>query len=259
MDDIHSGNDNEYEKEFAAGRNAVSEALNAGAEINTVFVAEGAAGGTMSKIISQAKERGIPVKTVDARKLDRMCPGANNQGVIASLANGRWSEVSDIFDLAEKRSEPPFIVICDEIEDPHNLGAVIRSAEAAGAHGVIVPKRRSAALSFAVSKTSAGAVEYIPVARVTNLSSCIEDLKKKGLWIYGADMNGQDYKKTDLKGPIALVIGSEGSGISRLVSEKCDMMVSIPMKGSVNSLNASVAAGILMFEISYQRSSSEVL
>ena len=188
-----------------------------------------------------------------------MCPGANNQGVIASLANGRWSEVSDIFDLAEKRSEPPFIVICDEIEDPHNLGAVIRSAEAAGAHGVIVPKRRSAALSFAVSKTSAGAVEYIPVARVTNLSSCIEDLKKKGLWIYGADMNGQDYKKTDLKGPIALVIGSEGSGISRLVSEKCDMMVSIPMKGSVNSLNASVAAGILMFEISYQRSSSEVL
>ena len=182
-----------------------------------------------------------------------MCGGANHQGVAAFVAVHEYSSVDDILAFAEEKGEAPFIVICDEIEDPHNLGAIIRTAECAGVHGIIIPKRRSAALNFTVGKTSAGALEYMRVARVSNLVSTIEDLKQRGVWVYGADMNGESYKKIDFSGATALVIGNEGKGLGKLVREKCDVIVSLPMKGNINSLNASVAAGILMYEISSKR------
>ena len=199
------------------------------------------------------KNAGIPIKEVDRKKLDFMCGHANHQGIVAVGAIKAYSTVEDIFKTAEERGEPPFVIVCDEIEDPHNLGAINRTAEAAGAHGVIVPKRRSASLSFTVSKTSAGAVEFMHVARVTNLPQTIDELKEKGLWVYCADMDGETFYNANLKGAIALVIGSEGKGVGRLVKEKCDVVLSMPMKGKINSLNASVAAGILMYEISKQR------
>ena len=182
-----------------------------------------------------------------------MCGGSSHQGVAAYAAAHEYADVDDIFAAAEAKGEKPFIIVCDEVEDPHNLGAIIRSADAAGAHGVIIPKRRNATLSYVVGKTSAGAVEYVPVARVPNLPSLLDELKERGVWIYGADMNGQSWCETDFTGGVALVIGSEGKGLGRLVKEKCDFIVSLPMKGRVNSLNASVAAGILMFEVSRQR------
>lgn len=235
------------------GRNSVSEALRSGRAVDTLLVARGERSGSVSKLIAIARDKGVVVKEVDPKKLDFMCAHGNHQGVIAQCAVKEYSDVEDIFALAAERGEPPFIIVCDEIEDPHNFGAIIRTAEAAGAHGIIVPKRRSAPLSFAVGKASAGAVEYLPVARVGNLVSAIEELKERGVWIYCADMDGEPYYKTDLRGPIALVVGSEGSGVGRLVKEKCDFCLSLPMKGQINSLNASVAAGIIMYEISRQR------
>lgn len=206
------------------------------------------------KIAAECRELGIVVKQVDSKKLDLICSGAVHQGVIAYAASHEYAQVEDIFSLAETRNEAPFFVVCDEIEDPHNLGAILRSAEAAGVHGIIIPKRRSVSLNFTVAKASAGAIEHVPVARVSNLAAAIDDLKKRGVWVYGADMNGSSYDKQDFSGAVALVIGSEGKGIGRLIREKCDFIVSIPMRGNLNSLNASVAAGILMFEISRQRS-----
>lgn len=241
------------EKDIIFGRNSVSEAIKAGRPLDSILVARGERGGSVPRILAEAKEADIPVKEVDRKKLDFMCGHANHQGIIAVGAVKAYSSIDDIFSVAEERGEPPFIIVCDEIEDPHNLGAIIRTAEAAGAHGVIVPKRRSAPLSFAVSKTSAGAVEFMNVARVTNIPQTIDELKARGVWVYCADMDGETFYNANLKGSVALVIGSEGKGVGRLVKEKCDVVLSMPMKGKINSLNASVAAGILMYEISKQR------
>ena len=210
--------------------------------------------GSVSSILRMAKQAGIPVKEVDSRKLDGMCGGENHQGIIAMAAVHAFSEVEDIFALAESRNEPPFILVCDEIADPHNLGAIIRTAECAGAHGVVIPKRRSAGLTSIVAKTSAGAVSYVPVARVPNIPALLEQLQKEGVWVFGTAAEGtSDLYSADLKGPAAIVIGSEGDGMTRLVREKCDFLVSIPMKGKISSLNASAAAAILLYEAVRQR------
>jgi 23S rRNA (guanosine2251-2'-O)-methyltransferase len=235
------------------GRNAVAETLRSGRAVDSILVARGERSGTLGKIIGECRERGIVVKEGDSRKLDFLCGHSNHQGIIAFTAVHEYSSVEDILALAQSRDEKPFVIICDELEDPHNLGAVLRTAEAAGAHGVIVPKRRSASLSYAVGKASAGALEYVPVARVTNIVATIAELKEKGLWIFGAETGGANWCEQDYTGAIAMVIGSEGQGLGRLVKENCDYLVSLPMKGKINSLNASVAAGILMFEAARQR------
>lgn len=231
------------------GRNPVSEAIRSGRAIDSILVAKGAKTGAIVGILAKAKERKIHIKEVDPKKLDYLCPGVSHQGIAAMAAVCEYKELDDIFALAQERGEAPFIIILDEIEDPHNLGAIIRTAECAGAHGIIIPTRRSAGLGFTVGKASAGAVEYVPVVRVPNIPSVIDTLKDKGLWVFGADMNGEDYRRCDFKGAVALVIGNEGKGIGRLVREKCDVIVSLPMKGRINSLNASVAAGILMYRV----------
>lgn len=239
--------------DIIAGRNPVSEALRSGRTIESVLVARGELSGSIKVIVAKAKEKHIPIKEVDQKKLDFLCSGATHQGIVAIAAIKEYSTVDDIFKLAESRNEKPFIIILDEIEDPHNLGAIIRTAECAGAHGIIIPKRRAVGLSYAVGKASAGAYEYMPVARVTNIPNVIDELKSRGCWIYGADMDGETYCSSDLKGSCALVIGSEGNGLGRLVREKCDLILSLPMCGKINSLNASVAAGILMYEFTRQR------
>ena len=223
----------ESRDELIIGRNPVMEALRSGRNIDSLFVARGERQGSIGKIIAMARDAKIPVKEVDAKKLDFMCGHARHQGVIARVAAHAYASIDDIF--------------------AHNLGAIIRSAECAGAHGIIIPQRRSAELTYTVAKTAAGALEYMPVARVNNLPSTIEDLKSRGVWIYGTDMEGETWCQTDLKGPLALVIGSEGKGMGRLVREKCDFVLSLPMRGEINSLNASVAAGIMMYEVSRQR------
>lgn len=248
-----SEKENQNEKDIIFGRNSVTEAIKAGRPLDCVMVAKGERSGSVPKILADAKNAGLPIKEVDRKKIDFLCGHGNHQGIIAMGAVKEYSSVDDIFNLAEERGEPPFIIVCDEIEDPHNLGAIIRTAEAAGAHGVIVPKRRSAPLSFAVAKTSAGAVEFMHVARVTNIPQTLDELKARGVWVYCADMDGETFYSANLKGSVALVIGSEGKGVGRLVKEKCDVILSMPMKGKINSLNASVAAGILMYEISKQR------
>lgn len=235
------------------GRNSVLEALRAGRAIDSLLVARGERSGSIGRILAECREKGIVIKEVDAKKLDFLCGRGNHQGVAAYAAAHAYACVADLLALAQERGEAPFLIICDELEDPHNLGAIIRTAEAAGAHGVIIPKRHAASLSFAVSKAAAGALEYLPVARVGNLAATLDELKKQGLWIYGADMDGTPFCETDYSGPAALVIGSEGRGLGRLIKEKCDFIVSLPMKGKINSLNASVAAGILMYEIARQR------
>lgn len=235
------------------GRNPVSEAIRSSRTIDRILVTKGAKTGAIVGILAKAKEKQIPIKEVDSKKLDFLAGNENHQGIIAMAAVKEYSSVEDIFALAEDRQEKPFIVVLDEIEDPHNLGAIIRTAECTGVHGIIIPKRRSATLSFAVGKASAGAVEYVPVARVTNIANTIDELKERGLWVFGADMNGTDYTECDFDGAVALVIGNEGKGIGRLVREKCDQIVSLPMKGKINSLNASVAAGVLMYAVSSKR------
>lgn len=234
------------------GRNPVIEALKADKLIDMIFVnREG--GGSLSLIVKMAKEKEIVVKEVSEQKLSNMSKGGAHQGVIAMGACAEYVEIEDILALAKERGEDPFVIICDEIEDPHNLGAIIRTAESAGAHGIIIPKRRSASLNHTVFKTSAGAASWLPVARVPNIVAAIDELKKNGIWIYGTDASGEDYTKANLKGPIGLVIGSEGFGMGRLVASKCDFMLKLPMKGKITSLNASVAAGIFMYEIVRQR------
>ena len=245
--------DDDKKPDLLIGRNAVTEALKSDREIDTLILMRNNNNPALSRLASMAKEKGAVVKEVDSKKLDFMCGGANHQGVAAYVAAHEYASVEDIFAYAEEKGEAPFIVVCDEIEDPHNLGAIIRTAECAGVHGVIIPKRRSASLNFTVGKTSAGALEYMRVARVSNLASTIDELKEKGCWVYGADMDGTDYKKTDFSGAVVLVIGSEGKGICKLIRQKCDAIVSLPMKGNINSLNASVAAGILMYEVSCGR------
>ncbi len=240
-------NHTEPKPDVIAGRNPVSEALRSGRPIDKILVARGEKSGAVVGILAKARDRQIPVKEVDRAKLDFLSGTAPHQGIAALAAAKDYCTVDDIFAYAAARGEPPFLVILDELEDPHNLGAIIRTAECAGVHGVIVPKRRSASLSYTVGKASAGAVEYMRVARVTNIAQLIDDIKSRGVWVYGADMNGTDYLQCDLSGACALVIGNEGKGISRLVREKCDVIVSLPMKGRINSLNASVAAGILIY------------
>ena len=235
------------------GRNPVMEAIKANREIEKIFIKKGGAEGSIVSIIKKAKEKGIIVTEVDKQKLDAMADGGNHQGIIALVAVCEYVSVKDILNAAREKGKAPFVIICDKITDPHNLGSILRTANCVGADGVIIPKRNSVGLNAVVAKTSAGAIEYTPVARVTNIARTIDELKEEGLWIAGADMDGSVMYKTDLKGSIGLVIGSEGEGISRLVKEKCDFIVSIPMYGDINSLNASVAAAVLMYEISRQR------
>lgn len=239
--------------DLIVGRNPVSEALSSDRPIESLLVAKGAHQGSVVALISKAKKKDITIKEVDSKKLDFMTGGSNHQGIVAIAAIKEYSTVDDILNLAKEREQAPFIIILDEIEDPHNLGAIIRTAECAGAHGVIIKKRHSAGLSYTVGKASAGAVEYLPVAKVNNISQTIEDLKSQNIWVYGADMNGTDYTQCDFSGGCALVIGNEGKGVSRLVREKCDTIVSLPLKGKINSLNASVAAGILMYKVAQGR------
>lgn len=239
--------------DIIAGRNPVMEAIRSGRSIESILVAKGERSGSVVAIIAKAKQKNIPVKDVDSKKLDFLAKGVNHQGVVAQCAVKEYSTLEDIFALAEERGESPFIIVLDKIEDPHNLGAIIRTAECAGAHGVIIPERRSAGLSYTVEKTSAGALEYMPVVRVKNISAVLQKLKDKGIWVYGADMDGEHYKKVNFDGAVALVIGNEGKGISPLVAKDCDVIVSLPMKGKINSLNASVAAGVLMYEIADKR------
>lgn len=235
------------------GRNAVIEALRAGTPVDRLFILDGCQDGPMSTIRREARKRDIPIKFVTKDRLDQMSPTGKHQGVIAYGASYEYAEVEDILKAARDKGEDPFVVLLDGIEDPHNLGAIIRSANQAGAHGVIIPKDRAVGLTATVAKASAGALAYTPVARVTNIGQCIESLKKEGIWFACADMDGDSLYKTNLTGPIGLVIGSEGNGVGRLVKSKCDFNVSIPMKGDIDSLNASVAAGILLFEVVRQR------
>lgn len=242
----------EPKNDYIIGRNPVIEALKAEKPIDTIFV-NSEAGGSINHIIAMAKEQNIVVKEVSEAKLTGMTNGASHQGIIAVGAYAEYVSVEDILKIAENKGEEPFIIICDEIEDPHNLGALIRTAEAAGAHGLIIPKRRSATVNFIVNKTSAGAASWLPVARVANLCNAIDILKKNGVWIYGTDAQGEDYTKANLTGSIGLVVGSEGFGMGRLVKEKCDFLMKLPMMGKITSLNASVAGGIFMYEILRQK------
>ena len=236
-------------------RNAVIEALRACRTSDKIYIAKGDVDQTLGHIASKARSAGVVVVEADRRKLDAMSQTHAHQGVIALCAVKEYCTVADILAIAQARGEPPFVIVCDEISDPHNLGAIIRSAECAGAHGVIIPKRRSAGLTAVVDKTSAGAVEHVAIARVPNLSAAIGELKKSGLWVYGAAAEGASPMwQTDLTGPVCLVIGSEGDGIGRLVRENCDFLVSIPLKGQISSLNASAAAAVLMYEVLRQRS-----
>ena len=235
-----------------AGRNPVAEAIKAGRPIDKILIQEGA-GGAADRIRKLALENRIPVEIVPKRDIEKLAEGENHQGIVAFAPSHEYASVDDIFDAASKSGEPPFIVVLDGIEDPHNLGAILRSAECAGAHGVIVPKRNACGLTETVAKSSAGAVEYVPCARVTNIARTLDELKERGVWIYACDMDGVTYYKQDMKGPCAIVIGAEGKGISRLVKEKCDFTVSMPLMGKIQSLNASNAACVLMYEIRRQR------
>lgn len=235
------------------GRNSVMEAIRAGRTIDKVYIQDGLKDNTISRIISKLKGTGTLISFVKKERLDSMSETGHHQGIIAQTTSYEYSEIEDIFELAKKKHEPPFIIILDEIVDPHNLGAIIRTANIAGAHGVIIPKHNATGLTATVVRASAGAINFTPVVKVTNISKTIEELKGRGLWFACADMGGEEMYKCNLTGAIGLVIGNEGSGVSRLVKEKCDYIVSIPMKGDIESLNASVAAGILAYEIVRQR------
>jgi 23S rRNA (guanosine2251-2'-O)-methyltransferase len=236
------------------GRNPVIEALKSGREINKILIASGASEGSIRQIFSMAKEKGIIVQKVERSKLDAISESDSHQGVIAYVAAYNYSDLEEVLNRVEAEGRDPFVIICDEINDPHNLGSIIRTANAVGADCVIIPKRNSVGITSVVAKTSAGAIEYVPVCRVSNLSQTIEKLKTRGIWVAAADMDGtSEHFKANLKGKMALVVGSEGAGISRLVKENCDFVVRIPMKGAVTSLNASVAASILMYEVFRQR------
>ena len=235
------------------GRNAVLEAFRSGKTIDKLFILDGCQDGPIKSIVREAKKTDAIINYVDKERLDRLAGTGHHQGVVAIGAAYEYAEADDILASAKEKGEDPFIFILDEIEDPHNLGAIIRTANLAGAHGVIIPKRRAVGLTATVAKTSAGAINYTPVAKVTNISQTIEELKKQGLWFVCADMGGETMYNLNLKGPIGLVIGNEGNGVSRLVKDKCDFIASIPMKGDIDSLNASVAAGVLAYEIVRQR------
>ena len=233
------------------GRNPVTEALKSGRDIDKLMIST--EDGSMKKILALAKERRIPIMKVEKSALDRLAPGQAHQGVCAYVSAYAYAELEDIFRIAEELGEDPFIIVLDNLEDPHNLGAIMRTAECAGAHGIIIPKRRACGLTEVVAKASAGAIEYMPCVKVTNIAQTIEELKERGIWVAACDMGGQEYYKADLKGKLAVVIGSEGFGISRLVREKCDFVVSMPMVGRITSLNASNAAAVIIYEVRKQR------
>ena len=242
-----------YEELTIEGRNAVLEAFRSGKTIDRLFVLDGCQDGPVRTIVREAKKHDTIVNFVPKERLDSMSETGHHQGVMAYAAAYEYAEVEDILKIAEEKGEPPFLFLLDGIEDPHNLGAIIRTANLAGAHGVIITKRRAVGLTATVARTSAGALNYTPVAKVTNMAATIEDLKKRGIWFVCADMGGESMYRLNLTGPIGLVIGNEGEGVSRLVKEKCDMIASIPMKGDIDSLNASVATGVLAYEIVRQR------
>lgn len=247
-------NNNTDNTEILYGRNPVIEALKSGVSVNKLLIAQGDNSGSMKVILSLARERQLVYQSVDKKKLDDICGHKNHQGVVMYISAGEYADVSDILDRAREKNEPPFILILDEIQDPHNLGAMIRTAEACGVHGIIIPKRRSVQLTGAVAKASAGALAHMLIARVPNLPNVIDELKKEGVWIAGTDAGGDtEFFKADFKGPIGIVIGSEGYGIGELVRKKCDYIITIPMVGKVSSLNASVAAGLVMYEIFKER------
>ncbi len=241
-------------EDLIEGRNAVIEALKSDRTIEYILIAKGDMVGSISVVLGLAKEKGIVTKEVDRRKLDQMSQTSSHQGVIAVVTPYKYFDLNDIFKYAEEKGEKPFIIILDEIEDPHNFGSIIRTAEVCGAHGIIIPKRKNVGATPIVYKTSAGAIEHVKIAKVTNINVAIEEMKERGVWVYGADMDGENYIfDTDLTGAVALVIGSEGRGISKLTKEKCDVLVKIPMVGKITSLNASVAGGIMMYEIMKQK------
>ena len=237
-------------EDLIIGRNAVIEALKSDRTIECVYVSKGDLEGSIKVALGLAKDRGVVIKEADRRKLDTMCDGLNHQGIVARVTPFKYCEVNDILEDAKRKEQQPFIVILDEIEDHHNLGSIIRTAELCGVHGIIIPKRRNVGVTSTVYKCSAGAIEHMKIAKVTNINATIDMLKEQGIWIYGADIDGKDYSyNTDFSGPCALIIGSEGKGISSLTLKKCDLLVKIPMIGKINSLNASVAGGIMMYEV----------
>lgn len=242
-------------EDIVIGRNSVLELIKSGKDINKLYIQKGNRHGSINEIISRARENKIVIKEVEKNKLDEMCENQNHQGVIATVPPFEYSDIDDILNLAKQKNEDPFIIILDQIEDPHNLGSIIRTAECVGAHGVVIPKRRSAEVNSTVNKTSAGAVQYVKVARVNNLNDTIKYLKENDVWIYGTDAGAKSYyNEQNYKGGVAIVIGSEGYGMNKLVAKNCDFLVKIPMKGKVNSLNASVSAAIMMYEVLNQRS-----
>ena len=244
----------ELPDDVLVGRNAVTEALKSGRGINKLWIASGDREGSVAEIAALAKERGIVVQYVERAKIESLAGGHRHQGVLAYVAPVPYAELDDILKAAEEKGEAPFLVLLDELEDPHNLGALLRTADATGVHGILIPKRRSVSLNATVAKTSAGAVEYVPVARIGNIAQTLKKLKEKGFWVAGADMDGEKaYYEADLTGPLVLVVGSEGRGMSRLTKDACDFIVSMPMVGRINSLNASVAGSILMYESMRQR------
>ena len=243
--------ENEADKDKIAGRNAVMEAIKSGREIDRILVSKSATG--LGKLFAMAKDKGIPIKEVAPIKIEESAGALNAQGVLAYAAAHEFSTLEDVFHKAEEKGETPFVILCDGLEDGHNLGAIIRTAECVGAHGVIIPRRRSVGLNYVVGKTSAGALEYMPVVRVTNMVRTIEDLKAKGMWIYALDMDGEPIWQSDFTGSVGLVVGAEGEGVSKLVKEKCDFVASLPMRGKIESLNASVAASVMMYEAARQR------
>lgn len=237
-------------EDLIIGRNAVIEALKSDRTIECVYVSKGDLEGSIKVALGLAKDKGVVIKEADRRKLDTMCDGLNHQGIVARVTPFKYCEVNDILEDAKRKEQQPFIVILDEIEDPHNLGSIIRTAELCGVHGIIIPKRRNVGVTSTVYKCSTGAIEHMKIAKVTNINATIDMLKEQGIWIYGADIDGKDYSyNTDFSGPCALIIGSEGKGISSLTLKKCDLLVKIPMIGKINSLNASVAGGIMMYEV----------
>ncbi len=250
----NSVHDDSMNENMICGRNALRELLLSGRSVDKILVQRGERDGSLSELIYRAREQKIPVIECDKAKLDALTNHARHQGVLAYAAEREYATVADLLAYAAERNEKPFLIICDGVEDPHNLGAILRTADCVGAHGVIIPKRRSVGLTPTVAKASAGAIEYVKVAKVTNLASTIDELKEAGVWIYAADMDGEPYWGVDLRGSMALVLGSEGFGISRLVKEKCDFILSIPLHGQVNSLNVSNAAAVLMCEAAKQRS-----
>ena len=240
--------------DFVFGRHAVVEALQTPDRVNRVFIQEGTSGRDAAKVIELAREKGIQVQTVPKTKIEDLVGNAGHQGLVASIAAYEYADLEDVFKKAEEKGEDPFIVILDGVEDPHNLGSILRTADATGVHGIIIPKRRSASLTATVAKASTGAIEHVPVVRVTNLTQTIEQLKARGIWVFGTDMNGTDYRKWNTSGPLAIVMGNEGKGVSRIVKESVDEMVTIPMVGHVQSLNASVASALMMYEVFRNRS-----